>query len=373
MYKCKECGNEYDIKPDFCDCGNDEFEQIITQKPNPVLQATETVNPKPLRAEQAFPAQKKTEKKTFSEQYPALSRFVESLDPISASIFGLCLILSIVVIFFVWNPEVNQENKQNTEKKEPAISKNIPSIDKFWNNTPPSLPETKTTTKQENPIETAANIVKQVLPAPKQAVQKQNITATPVAVQQKPKTATTAQKKANATKSTPKTNTQPKTNQNQTANTTPKQTQQNAKKPVTQSTQTTQPNTKPIENKTAETTTATLPKFSTTLTVQQINTAAARQELENYKAQLRNTIGRKIDFTKVVGDGDCTVAFKINSSGKLVNRSFAKQSSNITLNDAVYAAVMATPSYNPPPSAYNDETLRLYIRFYNGNFEISLK
>ena len=34
MFKCKECGAEYEVKPDYCDCGNDEFEQIET-KPQP--------------------------------------------------------------------------------------------------------------------------------------------------------------------------------------------------------------------------------------------------------------------------------------------------------------------------------------------------
>ena len=28
MYKCKECGAEYKEKPDYCDCGNDEFEGV---------------------------------------------------------------------------------------------------------------------------------------------------------------------------------------------------------------------------------------------------------------------------------------------------------------------------------------------------------
>ena len=87
---------------------------------------------------------------------------------------------------------------------------------------------------------------------------------------------------------------------------------------------------------------------------------------------MRNLIGRKIDFANVVGDGDCAISFKLASNGKLINRAFAKQSSNITLNDAVYKAVMATPSYNPPPSGYNNETMVLKIRFYNGNFDISL-
>ena len=25
MYICSECGNEYEIKPKYCDCGNDIF------------------------------------------------------------------------------------------------------------------------------------------------------------------------------------------------------------------------------------------------------------------------------------------------------------------------------------------------------------
>ena len=87
---------------------------------------------------------------------------------------------------------------------------------------------------------------------------------------------------------------------------------------------------------------------------------------------MRNTFARKIDFTRVIGDGSCTVSFKIDLNGRLYNRSFSKQSSNNTLNDAVYAAVMATPTFNPPPEAYNNEVLNLNIKFYNGNFEISL-
>ena len=101
-------------------------------------------------------------------------------------------------------------------------------------------------------------------------------------------------------------------------------------------------------------------------------TSLAKQELSNYKINLRNEIGKKIDFTKVIGDGDCVISFKLDSTGKLVSRAFAKQSTNITLNNAVYNAVMATPYYKSPPSLYNNETFKLYIKFANGNFSITL-
>jgi TonB family protein len=88
---------------------------------------------------------------------------------------------------------------------------------------------------------------------------------------------------------------------------------------------------------------------------------------------LRNTIGKKINFANVVGDGNCAITFTINSSGKLTNRKFSQQSSNITLNDAVYSAMRATPSFNPPPEGYKNETLTFYVKIYDGNYEISLR
>jgi len=32
MFKCTDCGQEYEIKPDFCDCGNNTFEEIVLVK-----------------------------------------------------------------------------------------------------------------------------------------------------------------------------------------------------------------------------------------------------------------------------------------------------------------------------------------------------
>ena len=97
-----------------------------------------------------------------------------------------------------------------------------------------------------------------------------------------------------------------------------------------------------------------------------------KAELANYKINLRNKIASKINFTNVIGDGTCVVSFSISSSGALQNRKFLTQSDNFTLNDVVYNAVMQTPSYNPPPSAYKHETMKLTVKMYNGHFEVSL-
>ena len=333
MYKCKECGCEYKNKPDFCDCGNDEFdfeEDIIVQKTN-----QPQVRYAPPQKE-TVPKIEQTKSKTFTEQYPSLTRFFNSIDIVSGTIFVLCIILSFYVIFFAWNPK--ETDFAEISETETIISKKIPSIDSFWNNATPKIEQQKPI---EQPMVKDNNIAKQV----------KNV---------QPKNPTTVAKKVVIQK-------------NQTT------TKQTVVKKAQTTTTKTQTQTQKQPAAATKTNTKTAAPQKTDAEIAAEKTAAAqkaaqiKQEYNKYKVSLRNTIGRKIDFTKVVGDGDCTVAFKISSSGKLTNRSFAKQSSNITLNDAVYAAMMSTPSYNPPPEGYNNETLNLNIRFYDGNFEITLK
>lgn len=340
MYKCKECGSEFDIKPDFCDCGNDEFEEVteIPASPQPSpQQIKETKNSAEIKPEnKPIPEIKKS----FEEQYPEISRLKNSLDPISVVIFSVCIILSLLVIFFAWNPK---EVSEQTETEVQETVKNIPSINKIWNSAVPKIAETKPV---ETPVKITPVQIKPTVKAPVQIKPVQQKTQTV----QKPKTTTVKLTKNPAVSTAAQTKAQEKAKL-EAQEKARLQAQEKAKQEAAQKALKAQ---QEAQHKAQQ-------------------QAIAKQEFNNYKAALRNTLGRKIDFTQVVGDGDCIVAFKLSSSGNLINRSFAKQSSNITLNDAVYKAVMSTPSYNPPPSAYKGETLNLYIKFYNGNFEISLK
>ena len=142
------------------------------------------------------------------------------------------------------------------------------------------------------------------------------------------------------------------------------------------------PQNTPVKTTTAQTTAASSTHVQTqaNTSAQQVtapvvpakSAAQLKQELAAYKSNLRNAIGKKIDFTRVIGDGECSLSFKINSNGRLTSKAFTKQSSNMTLNDAAFNALNTMTSFNPPPEAYNGETLKLIIKFYNGNFEISL-
>ena len=395
MFKCSECGTEYEIAPKYCDCGNDIFINVESEEN---FEAQEIED---FEEEIETPKHRNFRKKTFS--------------PVSMGIFVFCIILSLLVLFVIGNPKkdlVTQEAETEVQEKI-----EIPSVDSYWDNTAVKIvqkeePQPK---KEENILD---KIVQQIAPVeqpkketkPAPAIQPKKAVQTTQKTAQKPKSQTqktvqtaktqTAKPKQTTSKTpsntannqqvmtfgdltnkirnqysqsqTPK---QTQTTHNstpvksapvpQTAVTTPKTTQtQTVKAPVQNQSQTqtqTHTQTKPV---TAQNQVITRTPAKTQVQL--------KQELASYKSGLRNTIGRKIDFTRVIGDGECALSFKVNSNGRLTSKAFTKQSSNITLNDAAFNALNTTTSYNPPPDGYKGETLRLIIKFYNGNFEISL-
>lgn len=353
MFRCKECGTEFDVKPDYCDCGNDTFDEIVEQiesvelpKEAPTLPKLENNNPfkfeqkvvkEVVREEKVEKTSKKEKKQEplIVFERPDLPQI--KIEPISLIIFLICLILSFVVIFFVGNTDSNTQVKK--EVKQQTINNNIPNIDKIWDNTKPTAQQmAETQVAEESPAEP---VIEQELVQVENPVQK-------IIVPQKTQTSKKLQTKNNSAVTLPKSKSSKAVSVNAT---------QQKKKPIT---------AKPKQ----VSTTTQKPKAQTQVTqsVQKVNP----QEMAYYKVALRNKIASKIDFTNILGDGTCVVTFKVSSSGQLTNRAFAKQSDNGMLNDEVYQAIMSTPTFKAPPTGYNGATMRLTVRMYGGQFEVSL-
>ncbi len=380
MFICSECGKKYEIMPEFCDCGNDIFEEETDKK----IAAQEN----------------------FSNDFNEINtqnikrNNVEKISPISIILFILCIILSFFVLFFIGNPVKNEAKLDNNSKKE-ITNTDIPAIDSFWDSSlakNKQIIEPKEEVKENKITEVLPSRVKDIIP-----VAKTEKTKTPEKKKEitnpKPVTKNTSTQIKSSTLNSTSSNQSQK--QLQTVDNSTKDLTNRVKSSIkynnTSSTQLTQqpsliqkqPVSTSTQKQSTNTTTTTgnvqtqtqqisssQPQTTTshqTQTPQIVKSQAQlKTELNNYKMSLRNTIGNKIDFTKVIGDGDCQLSFKINSNGKLISKSFVKQSSNITLNDAAYKAIMGVSSFNPPPEGYSGENLYLKIRFYNGNFEITL-
>ncbi len=310
MFKCTLCNQEYEVKPQYCDCGNDSFEEIYETIKDEVKEPT-------LKTE--IPQSKiKTKKKQV--------RFSQG-DIISYIIFFICIILSILSIIFLGNTK--PENELSTESKpqaEQILNKDIPSIDKLWNDTPP---KNISKSVKQTPIKTT--VVKNIQQTIQQSVKKQSPKIQAIQKNNKPVQKPVVNNKPQV---------QPKPQTQQPV--------QQASKPAPVVQQQPKP-------------------------VQVDNTKALQQELKNYKIALRNAIAREIDFTKVIGDGSCEIEFALNSSGKLINKNFSKQSNNSTLNDVVYYAMMSISQFNTPPQNYKGETLTLKVSIFGGRFELVLE
>lgn len=431
MFKCAECGAEYKIKPDYCDCGNDMFE-LIEEEENDLSQDLSLNN------------QFYSEKDPFAQISKSNQSFFE---PKSTFIFLLCIILAIVTLFFIGNPKENLNSQKIAIQEETKTEQNIPSVESYWDNsiegvksdniantteiiveninshpqktvekkepldpisekfekwlnqpskytqettkdkttvqkTVPqqSKPATVNTTISKNTIQTKSNMPAATINTQqaKKQTQNNNSQADLIARIQKQYSNTKTQQQLPANTNTT-TNTISNNNSAKTTTSHNSSTQsQSQTKTTNTSGQKVASTTTTTTNTTANQSVSTKTQNTTPQSLQiQIkpskSQAEIKQELTTYKASLRNTIGKKINFANVVGDGNCAITFTINSSGKLTNRKFSQQSSNITLNDAVYSAMIATPSFNPPPEGYKNETLTFYVKIYDGNYEISLR
>ena len=340
MYKCSECGKTFNQKPDYCDCGNDTFEIIAENNPPKAA-------PSYIRS-----AQQNTVSK---------SSVQGSIDKKSVLILALCIILSIISLLFIdIGPDEDKTTSENKAANNKIANKNIPSIDEIWIESKIKKTTNTVANKQEpqsipivSDVINTYNNVKNQISAP---VQKSNVyrqqPSTPAYNTYKPsstvKKKTTSVNKAAAPKKTvtktTSSNTNVKTNTSNKSNATPAKQSSSVTKTVS-----TKPSVQPA-----------------------VNTAAMQKEYQNYKIGLRNKIASNINFVNVVGDGSCVISFKIDSSGNLVNRAFSQQSINDSLNDAVYSAMMNTPSYKTPPAAYKNQTLKLSVKMSGGNFEVNL-
>ena len=338
MFRCKECGAEFDVKPDYCDCGNDTFDEIVEKvevsKEEPVSKQVETKNPfsfeqkiEKVEPEKVLPKKDKKQEPLIVFERPDLPQI--KIEPISLIIFLICLILSAVIILFVGNPSPDEVSKIEVEQQ--VLNKNIPNIDKFWDNTKPTAVEVET------PIKNEVEEVNDVEQKPVEVVK-------PVQKVEKIQTQKAQSKRTNNAVTLP---------------------MPSGQKPVNVGQSKTQTQVKPKQ-------TTTPKQVSSQKTQSNVVQKSNPQEMTYYKIALRNKIASKIDFTNILGDGTCVVSFKVSSSGQLINRAFAKQSDNGMLNDEVYQAIMSTPTFKAPPSGYNGATMRLTVKMYGGQFEVSL-
>lgn len=110
MYVCKDCKKTFKEKVEYCDCGNNVFEEV---------------------ADPAPPAEPINESK---EELPIAPHPILPARLLSVSIFILCCTFSLCFILFFGPEPKKKEAAPITNQK--TVVKDIPNIDSFWDDTP---------------------------------------------------------------------------------------------------------------------------------------------------------------------------------------------------------------------------------------------
>ena len=152
MYRCSECGEKYDIKPEYCDCGNDVFESTA-----------------------AIP-KKHVNFGDLIQKY--------GINPWTLVFFVFCLILSVLILIFFANPKDKPEISAAKQIK----TAHTPSIESFWDNTTPVRAEEK---EEEPQVIEIIQIIER--PAPKAKNSQVNRSAAPKPIQNIKQTSKPAQ------------------------------------------------------------------------------------------------------------------------------------------------------------------------------------
>ena len=163
MFKCSECGLEYEIKPDFCDCGNDIFEELVPTKSES------------LKRQINLPKQ----------------------DIISWIIFCICLVLSIIVLLFF--PKIEEKSEQPSKPVLEKQTKPVPDFNSLWKDFEPQEEQGVIEQIKDVVFKPTSEPIKQAAkpqPQPKAQVQQKVQTQVKpkpaqVQTQQKPKQVTT--------------------------------------------------------------------------------------------------------------------------------------------------------------------------------------
>ena len=119
MYRCTECYTEYEVCPEFCDCGNDTFDEVDVYSES----EEEYYEPEPR------PRQKKKKRPLTEEEIEELKELEEEKKK-SMIVIGISIVISLIILAIP--PYMPKKVPQNA----PKVQKNIkmPEIKDYWDN-----------------------------------------------------------------------------------------------------------------------------------------------------------------------------------------------------------------------------------------------
>lgn len=122
MYRCTECNAEYEVCPDFCECGNDTFEEVVEEEEYYEEETKPLPPPRP-------------KKKLTPQEREELER-EQKEKKMSLIVMGVLAVLLCIIIFVL--PPHKKPKMVKVKEKIAQTKINIPDVNSYWDNSVPS-------------------------------------------------------------------------------------------------------------------------------------------------------------------------------------------------------------------------------------------
>ena len=321
IYKCNNCGRNFNLKPDFCECGNNEFVEVVENFDYSTVK-TDFNSGKDVDFlyNQNNPADNDDDFENENSYEKDLKKQRTS-EIVAIIVFVVVLITAAIMIFSNVSALVKKSHDKTASVE---IESYIPSdVNEYWTDSKPAE-TSKNNVRQGNNTNSvntnSVNVKNVATPVKPSSVQKtsakteKNTSSKPV-VKKQDSQKTQIVSKAKSDVSKPKTE---------------------AQKPVT--------------------------KVDNTISV---------EEYLRYKNSLRNRLFANFPILNVQGQGTAKIAFSVAADGKLTNRRFVSQSGNKSLDDAMYHMLMRVPVYVAPPAGFEGREIVMQMDFNNGHYSFA--
>lgn len=318
IYKCNNCGRIYNLQPEYCECGNNEFQEVVQNFDYSSVKTD-------LQVEKDVDFLYNNSVQEQSQNYEQNNSFSQDLnnhrksEMLAVIIFVIVLLTALIMLF---TNIYSLFHKHNEKTATVEIETYLPSdVDEYWTDAQVDIFKQKENTnsvisprKAESKAQNTVNVIPNKVESKKtNIVSKKNNEVSPKKKQEMQKTQIVSKENNNSLN-------------------------------------------KAIDS-------------SKPLTVAK-NTISAEEYLR-YKNSLRNKLFANFPILTIQGQGVAKVAFSLSSEGKLTNRRFVSQSGNKSLDDAMYNMLMRVPAYYPPPSGYDGQEIVMQMEFNNGHYSFS--
>lgn len=148
MFRCTDCGKEYETRPDYCECGNDNFDEVgsFAAEPQYSEEYDEYGNPIQyddggFEQEEYVPVPKLKYNKKPKKSSTRTKKPLTTGDMIGIGVFAVCIVLSLLVFIFMGSGKTGNRGGGGNIVLHKDYS--IPaSIDAIWDSTAAFEPPT---------------------------------------------------------------------------------------------------------------------------------------------------------------------------------------------------------------------------------------